>query len=252
MLNTIKLYSANGLNERGIITASQNQDLTDLLRDNRYDTQWVSTGKPSQVSPITILFEFYDQYGDAQDFDIQKIILQNINIKRAYFTTVVDDEEVIIAFLSNNTLTSVVMDMYTGTHIVPWIKMYITDLFPTETLAKIGQIRFVQPITFTDCFLTAKNIKRAASENINRTRDGSLVVSRDYWRFKCDLDVSNLAKADNLILRDLILRGDGFTISLWDNYTLLDVYGVYAEAKYSEGVDGNTELAELSIPLEGL
>jgi len=252
MLNTIKLYTANGLNERGIITADQSQELTDLLRDNRYDTQWVSTGTPLSVAPITILFEFRDRYGDEVNVDIQKIILQNINIKRAYFTADLGDGETIIALLSNNTLSSVVMSMYTGTFVIPWIKMYITDLFPAETLAKIGQIRFVKPITFSDCFLTAKNIKRATSENINRTRDGSLVFSRDYWKFKCDLDVSNLVYADNMILRQQILGSENFTISLWDNYSLLDVYGVYAKPSYSEEISGETELAAISIPLEGL
>lgn len=252
MLDTIKLYSANGLNERGVITADQNQSLTNLLRDNRYDTQWKSTSLPTHSVPIKILFEFYDQYGDAVNFDVQKIILQNINIKRAYFTTEVDGEESIIASLSNNTLASLVLSMSTGTHIIPWIRMYITDLFPLETVAKIGQIRFVQPLTFTDYFLTAKNIQRATSENLKRTRDGSLVASRDYWKFKCDLDVSNLAKADNLIFRQQILESENFTISLWENYSLLDAYGVYAKASYSEEIDGNTELASLSIPLEGL
>lgn len=252
MLDSIKLYTANGLNERGIITADQSQELTEYLRDNRYDTQWVSTGTPSSGSPITILFEFKDRYGDSVDVDIVNIILQNINIKRAYFTTEVDSVETVIGFLTNNTASNVVMSMYTGDHVIPWIKMYITDLFPAETLAKIGQIRFVKPITFTDCFLTAKNIKRATSENINRTRDGSLVVSRDYWKFKCDLDVSNLEYADNIIFRQQILESENFTISLWDNYTLLDVYGVYAKPGYSEEVNGETGLASLSIPLEGL
>ena len=97
MLDTIKLYSANGLNERGVITASENQSMTELLRDNRYDTQWLSSTTPTQLVPVTILFEFYDRYGDSINFDVQKIILQNINIKRAYFTTEVAGEEVIIA-----------------------------------------------------------------------------------------------------------------------------------------------------------
>jgi len=110
----------------------------------------------------------------------------------------------------------------------------------------------VKPIAFTDCFLTAKNIKRATSENLNRTRDGSLVFSRDYWKFKCDLDVSNLVYADNIIFRQQILESENFTIALWANYTLLDVYGVYAKPGYSEEVNGETALASLSIPLEGL
>lgn len=252
MLDTIKLYSANGLNERGVITASENQNLTEFLRDNRYDTLWLSSTTPTKSVPVTILFEFYDRYGDSINFDVQKIILQNINIKRAYFTTEIDGEEGIIASFTNNTLTSLVQSMYTGEHVIPWIKMYITDLFPAQTIAQIGQIRFVQPITFSDCFLTAKNIKRDTSENLNRTRDGSLVVSRDYWRFKCDLDISNVAYADNMILRQQILESENFTISLWENYTLLDVYGVYAKPSYSEEISGETELASLSIPLEGL
>lgn len=248
-MDSIAIYTENVINKKAEITTLENEDLTSYIVDNNRDTIWQSENVITADLDIDFLLK--DSYGDDTTAIINTLILQNINLKSfEIIATLPDYSTESIYSITDNTEEDLIVLLGSNTAEFIALTLVVKECINTSDLAQIGQFRACSILNFEKCFLTEIKIKRDTKENSYRVDEGALVIARDYNKWAVTLKIENLIKFDLENIKDFILNKDFFTIVVWQDFNIKDIYEVVCGRNFSETTNRYTELSELSLKLQ--
>lgn len=218
----IKFFSKNYLNKNCEFEFADDKefDFTLLCDFNPYKED----NAIFESTTLSFTAWFKDEYGEYISRKINHIIIQNCNLKNFTIKTIINDVEITLATITDNTNSELVIAIDNDVDLSRLI-FNITALFDSETSVKIGQIRPCQYL-FELQATTETTVQPVVDEGNLRTFDGSLSSWVNFEKWGAKIQINNARKPQIDLLKNT-LKTDGYvTIMPWITWEPKDIYEV--------------------------
>jgi len=211
-IEAMEICSQNSLDKYSNLLVLSGSANKNYMFDNETQTYWQSdTGLDTQTETITIEFRDFNQNDITCDID--RIILQNTNVKYLTAQAVSLDDathDIIITQAQNLNGENVIID-FTALPPEQLAKKIIISLHTTQTpneKKKIGQLRICKRLITLDDVLVNLNRSDEIRSGDFRTIDGSLTGWKDWEKFAGELALSNVSKTKKTSIEEICSNHD--------------------------------------------
>lgn len=256
-IKPMEISSQNALDKYSSLTVSSGEANKNYLFDDNTSTYWQGENA-SDTYTETVIVEFKDFNQNNISIDIDRLILQNTNIKYLTAQAVSLDQTVydIITTQAQNLDGSDIIIDFTPLSAGQFAHKVILYLHTTQTpneKKQAGEIKLCKKLMTLDNLLVNLSHTSETSSGNFRTVDGTLTGWRDWTKFAGELSISNITYSKKTLIEQIYRENDFITLIHFndENINIIEASQCHITQPPDFLHDRTTNLYETILVLKG-